>query len=468
MRNLGGVIVAILLAGCYREGPPRMPSAGGPDSGQPQETLRFFAVATDPNRDNISYLFNWGDGSKPEWSAELASGDTMFMAHVYQESGFYLVQVRARDEKGNESEPALPVPVAISFFGPLVPSRPAGPEVAWPDTPLVFTTVVRHRSNDSVAVQFAFGDSLTAWSGFLPSGATVAVSRSFRSRGVFSVRCRAKDKAGIISPWSEPALVQIDFPPVKPPLNLRLAQHLGLYVRLRWDRNGNHDSVRYCIWFRQADSFRFRLVDSTLSTSFLHDPFYTTGDYTVSARFRSEELFSPETVSTIAVFTDTLTLSELNCAGEAGYGWDSISLTGRMVSMRNPVSDRICAFYLTDFSPESLSLNYFLASPHLGPDDPGGLVPPAAWRRTWLVNVTGSGSTPLPPFDTLLYRDRILLNAGTTEIAVWLPSDNYALVKVLPTRTCRFDVLTWYQRVPGLRLLYPVQKSDTLFSGGRN
>lgn len=462
MRNLGGVILFILVAGCYREGPPRVPSAGGPNSGQPQETLRFFAVTTDPNRDNISYQFDWGDGTAPEWSAEIRSGDTMFMFHVYPESGFYLVQVRARDEKGNESEPALPVPVAVSFFGPLIPSRPAGPALAYPDTPLVFTTVVRHRNLDSVAVQFAFGESLSAWSGFLPSGCTVAVSRTFRERGIFSVRCRAKDRAGITSPWSEPATVRIDFPPLRPPVNLRLASHLGVYVRLRWDRNGNHDSVRYGIWFRQADSFRFRLVDSTLSTSFLHDPFSTTGDYTISARFRDREVFASETVSTVAVFTDTLILHELNCTGPAGYGWDSISRRGRTVSMRETVSAPICAFYLTDFSPDTLNLHYFLASPDLGPDDPGGVVPPAAWRHTRLANVTGRGDMPLPLFDTLLYRDRVMLNPGTTELALWLPTDNYALVRVLPTRTCRFGVLSWYQRVPGLRLIYPVKKSDTV------
>ncbi len=365
MRHLGGVMLVILVAGCYREGPPRMPSAGGPNSGQPLETLRFFAVATDPNRDNISYQFDWGDGTAPEWSAEIRSGDTMFMAHVYQESGFYLVQVRARDEKGNQSEPGLGVPVAINFFGPLIPSCPAGPEVAWPDTPLVFTTVVRHRNNDSVAVQFAFGDSLTPWSGYVPSGTTVEITRTFSSRGSFAVRARAKDKNGVVSPWSEASVVVIDFPPLRPPLNLRLSPHLGLYVRLRWDRNGNHDSVRYWIWFRQADSFRFRLVDSTLNTSFLHDPFYTTGDYTISARFRGEERFSPETISTVAVFSDTLILNELNCTGPAGYGWDSITLLGRTVSMRESASARICGFYLTDFSPETLSLNYFLASAHL-------------------------------------------------------------------------------------------------------
>lgn len=462
MRYLGGVILAFLVVGCYREGPPRVPSAGGPNSGQPQETLRFFAVSTDPNRDNISYQFDWGDGTAPEWSAEIRSGDTMFMFHLYQESGSYLVQVKARDEKGNESETGIGLPVVVNFFGPLIPSRPTGPALAYPDTPLVFTTIARHRYDDSVAVQFAFGDSLTAWSGFLPSGSPVAVSRTFRSRGVFSVRCRAQDKAGIISPWSEPAFVQIDFPPIRPPCNLRLSPHLGLYVRLRWDRNGNHDSVRYCIWFRQADSFRFRLVDSTLSTSYLHDPFYTTGDYTISARFRGEDQFSPDTISTVAVFTDTLILHELNCTGPAGYGWDSISLLGRTVSMRESASARICGFYLTDFTLDTLSLNYFLASAHLGPEDPGGVVPPADWRRTWLANVTGSGTTPLPLFDTLLYRNRLILNAGTTEIAVWLPSDNYALVKILPTRTCRFGVLSWYQRVPGLRLIYPAKKSDTL------
>ncbi|MGB9742361.1 MAG: PKD domain-containing protein [bacterium] len=444
-----------IVSGCVQERPPRTPVVGGPNAAQPGETLRWWAITTDPNHDHICYLFDWGDGSEPETSPEIRSGDTMFMCHCYPESGIYPVQVQARDEKGNRSERSMPVEVEVNFFGPLTPSKPAGPSVCYPDTALVFSTVVQHRFNLPVAVQFDFGDTVSSWTGFYPAGCTIAVAHTYHHRGRFLVRARAKDETGQTSPWSETTPVLIDFPPLKQPRDLRLNAQFGIFVRLRWDSGQNHDSVRYVVWFRQVDSTRFLLLDSTTSNSFVHDPLGTTGDYTVSARFRNNELFARETVSTIPVFTDTLLLSELNCQGDAGYGWDSIRYTGQTFSMRDSGSVAQCRFYLTDFSPESLSLNYFLASVHLGPEDPGGVVPAGTWHQTWLCTITGNSNAPLPEFDLQLYQDRLLLGTGTTEIAVYLPSDNYCLLRLFPGSSHRFKLVSWYQPVPGLRLIYP-------------
>jgi hypothetical protein len=455
MRPWSILVSFILLAGCVREKPPHPPIVGGPDRAQPGETLRLQARTSDPNGDNIAYIFDWGDGSPPEISPEISSGDTMFMYHSYPESGVYPVVVTARDEKGNQSAPSSPFSVEINFFGPLTPSLPIGPPVAYPDTPLVFTTFVRHRFDQPVAVQFDFGDSLSPWTGFYPSGCTVSLTRRFQHRGRFSVRARAKDQTGAISPWSAPAPVLIDFPPLGPPENLRLAARLGIFVRLRWSPGRNHDSVAYAVWFRQADSSQFQLVAITTDSSLVHDPLSTTGDYTVSARFRDAEVFARETVSTIPVFTDTLLLAELNATGAAGYGWDSITFTGLTLSMRDSSAAGLCRCYLTNFSPDSLSLNYFLASARLGPEDPGNVVPPGNWRRIWLANITGNSNAPLPAFDTLTYRDRVLLGTSVTEIAGYLPEGNYALLRVFPAAGCRFRLVSWYQPVKDLRLIYP-------------
>ncbi len=455
---LPALAVALNFCYCQREKPPRTPIIGGPSFGQPNETLAFWGKTTDPNRDNISYIFNWGDGTEPEKSAEIRSLDTIFMRHCYTDTGVYYLTVQAQDEKGNKSEISAPLGININFYGPITPQKPSGPTLAYPDTPLVFTTTATHRFSESVAVQFDFGDTTSNWSSYFPSGETASMTHTYRTRGNFLVRTRAKDRKGNQSPWSEPALILIDFPPFSAPTNLRLSAHLGVQVNLRWNKNRNHDSVLYGIWFRTQDSTLFRLIAITLSTHYIHDPLSTTGEYTLSARFRDKEIFATETLSTIPVFSETLLITELNAQGPAGYGWDSVTFQAKALSMRDTASARICAVYLTNFSLESLNLPYYLTSAHLAPTDPGNVTPPASWRSTYLLDFTGNIHSPLPEFDPLVYRDRVSLHAQRTDIALYLPQGNYALLSTFPDNHPKTKLISWYQRIPNLRLISPSAK----------
>lgn len=450
--------VALLGFFCTGEKAPRLVGVGGANAAQPKDTVWFWARAVDPNGDNISYLFDFGDGAEPVWSAELVSGETMFCRHIFADSGRFNLRVKARDEKGKESDFSEPFLVTAQFFGPLIPQKPQGAFVAYPDTPLVFFTRVGHLRSESVAVQFDFGDGLSDWTGFFPAGSEIGCIHTYRSRGVYSVKARAKDKADNKSPWSEPESVLIGFPPFSAPVNLRLSSYQGILIRLRWDKGRSHDSVKYAVWFRQVDSSRFRIVDTVLGISYIHDPVYTTGYYTVSARFRETEIFARETLSTVAVFTDTLVLAELNTSGLSGYGWDILSRKGMLISMRDTGSARVCRFYLSDFSPESLGQNYFVVSPHLGPIDPGGVVPEGNWQRTGLFNFTGNIRSPVPEFDSTVYQDRVKLGLNRTDIALYLSGGNYALVSIFPLEGARTRVISWLQPVQNLRLIYPVEE----------
>jgi len=454
------LVVTMAFLGCFCTGekPPRLMGIGGENMVQPKDTFWFWARAIDPNGDNISYLFNFGDGSEPQWSAELVSGETMFCWHCYEDTGGFNLKVKARDERGQESDFSEPFLVTVQFFGPLIPERPQGARFAYPDTPLVFSTRVEHLRSESVAVQFDFGEGLSDWIGFFPAGSQVAGMHTYQSRGVYAVKARARDKSGNVSPWSEPESVLIGFPPFSAPANLRISAFQGILVRLRWDKGRTHDSVKYAVWFRQVDSSGFRLVDTVFGMSYIHDPVYTTGYYTVSARFREIELFASETLATVAVFTDTLVLAELNATGFSGYAWDSVSGQGFLVSMHDTGSARVCRFYLTDFEPDSSGHRYFIASPHLAPFDSGGVAPEGNWERTYLLNFTGNIRTPLPDFDSTVYRDRVELGQERTDIALYSAGANYALISVFPANGARVKVVSWVQMVKNLRLIYPSEE----------
>ena len=80
----------------------------------------------------VSFYVEWGDGTITDWSGggdgslkmdECASGETVFIKHVYQRKGTYIIKAKARDGFGGESdwatlEVSMPKNKAIStpFF----------------------------------------------------------------------------------------------------------------------------------------------------------------------------------------------------------------------------------------------------------------------------------------------------------------------------------------------------------------
>lgn len=108
--------------------PPFKPStpSGGSFIMKTGTIIGFSTSTTDPNGDQIWYLFDWGDGTFSDWigpkeSGELASGFT-----VWDTEGFYNIKVKARDFYGAESEWSderlciLPKIKSINVFNPWI------------------------------------------------------------------------------------------------------------------------------------------------------------------------------------------------------------------------------------------------------------------------------------------------------------------------------------------------------------
>ncbi len=452
-----GVLLSVLAlvwtVRCSGERPPGRPAAGGPTQGRPGDTLWFWATSFDTDGGDLSYLFDWGDGSSHEWSAELVAGDTFFRPHIYLDSGCYTVRVRARDRSRLESDWSSPLAVTVVMTGPYVTAAPQGPSSAYVDTVCWFSVVPGHVCGESVSVQFDWGDTLGAWSGFGSAGRVASDSHTYRQTRTFAVRARARDKSGSMSLWSEPLSVSVSGWPLEPPRNLALRATSGTNVRLRWTAGHNPGSVWYRVWFRPIGGV-FGLADSTQKTSSYHDPIGRTGFYTVSSVFGSEERFAVETLSTVPVLTPTTLLYELNAGGESGYGWDTITGAGGTFSMADTTNARAVDFYFTDFAPDWTGPRFYFATPHLGPDDPGG-VPAGSWRRTGLLTLFGSVQQPLPEYDSLLYRDTVDATVMESYIAMFTRDGYYALVKNLGPDPERGTIrcVSWFQRVKGLRLI---------------
>ena len=85
--------------------PPKKPEIDGPASGKIGTGYNFTAKTTDPDGENISYFFDWDDGTNSGWTDFVSSGTSVSRLHGWWEKGTYTVRVKARGEKySRESE----------------------------------------------------------------------------------------------------------------------------------------------------------------------------------------------------------------------------------------------------------------------------------------------------------------------------------------------------------------------------
>ena len=93
--------------------PPETPTLQGPTQGIAGIQYTFSANTTDPNGDDVYYMFDWGDGTNTTWLGPYPSGSTATANHSWN-AGIYNVRVKARDGSGAESNWSLPIGITIS------------------------------------------------------------------------------------------------------------------------------------------------------------------------------------------------------------------------------------------------------------------------------------------------------------------------------------------------------------------
>jgi hypothetical protein len=70
-------------------------------------------MTTDPQGDDIYYLFNWGDRTYSGWLGPYPSGTTAQASHTWRRQGAYNIKVKARDSNGYESQWSDPLQVNL-------------------------------------------------------------------------------------------------------------------------------------------------------------------------------------------------------------------------------------------------------------------------------------------------------------------------------------------------------------------
>jgi hypothetical protein len=96
------------------ESPPAKPGKPtGPLSGKPGVEYEYCTIGTDPDGDDLHYWFDWGDNTNSGWVGPFASGDFGCAKHTWSKKGSYEIRVKAKNEKGLQSEWSDPLIVTM-------------------------------------------------------------------------------------------------------------------------------------------------------------------------------------------------------------------------------------------------------------------------------------------------------------------------------------------------------------------
>ena len=76
----------------------------GPQNGKIDEDYSYTTKSTDPNGDNLYYMWDWGDGTDSEWVGPFNSGETCEQSHTWTTQGNYEIKVKVKDSNDYESD----------------------------------------------------------------------------------------------------------------------------------------------------------------------------------------------------------------------------------------------------------------------------------------------------------------------------------------------------------------------------
>jgi len=93
---------------------PEKPDAPeGSASGKINEEYTYTSFTTDPDEDELYYLFDWGNGEYSGWIGPYNSGQTSEASYAWTEKGDYEIKVKAKDDHGVQSEWSDPFPISM-------------------------------------------------------------------------------------------------------------------------------------------------------------------------------------------------------------------------------------------------------------------------------------------------------------------------------------------------------------------
>ncbi len=190
--------------------PPRNPTRpSGLRSGIVGSIYSYSTLATDPDRVQLRYTFDWGDGTTSTTSL-VNSGTGAAASHAWNASGTYQVLANATDNSGLSSGWSSPLTVIISKNNPPnQPITPVGPIMGRKQVAYTYVTNAKDPNGDQVKYTFDWGDGTTSTTSLVNSGKSASSSHRWSSAGTYKIKAMAADSRDASSGWSNSKVVRI-------------------------------------------------------------------------------------------------------------------------------------------------------------------------------------------------------------------------------------------------------------------
>ena len=149
----------------------------GPSSGSVGVSYSYQAKASDPDGDKVKYLFDWGDGQTSS-TALVSSNTSASLSHSWQNSGTYVVKVRAEDEHGLQGPWSSSLSVTIARAAIRLHRLQGLFRVLLREMQgqqLSFSTSATDPNGDRVRIVMDWGDGSQNQSDLVASGTTVSL-----------------------------------------------------------------------------------------------------------------------------------------------------------------------------------------------------------------------------------------------------------------------------------------------------
>jgi Peptidase family C25/Propeptide_C25 len=167
------------------------------------QEYNYISSATDPENDQVYYLFDWADGSNSGWLGPYSSGQTVTGSHIWTVLGTYDVKVRAKDVWGAASIWSEPLSVTVTDNTPPAAPDVSGPQNGTPGNNYLYNMVTTDAQDQNVFYYVDWADGTNSgWLGPYVSGVEIHVTHSWTTDGTYAVKVKAKDILNSESGWT--------------------------------------------------------------------------------------------------------------------------------------------------------------------------------------------------------------------------------------------------------------------------
>ena len=237
-------------------------------------------------------------------------------------------------------------------------------------------------------------------------------------------------------------------------------------VLVSWTTPAEGSPDKYMVYFRAGTDSGYIVLGETTGTSYAHNPHGVTGQYKVSAVFGGDSYYGAEQPTTVPIHS-AASLFEINAdSSRCGFGWSRDSGIGETYGMTDSANCAKVDLYVSDLQT-GVGGALDIVSPNKAHPDSGasidtgavGIVPRAAWKTNGFSNPLLMDTVPsyqAPPNANYFIYTQI--TAQPCYIGCFTAGDtvkHYALILVDSADQALGKVWlqSWYQLVPGLRLM---------------